>query len=47
MTLRVISENKIALSATLLYKVTAFGFVGSIRFFPALLLLLTANVISG
>ena len=33
MTLRIISENKNALSATLLYKVTAFGFVGSISFF--------------
>ena len=32
MTLRAISENKNALSATLLYKVAAFGFVGSIRF---------------
>ena len=31
MTLQVISENKNALSATLLYKVTAFGLVGSIR----------------
>ena len=32
MILRVISENKNVLSATFLFKVIVFGFVGSIRF---------------
>ena len=45
MTLRVIAENKNASSATLLYKVTAFGFVNSISFSPNSLLLGVLNAL--